>query len=389
MNKSCKTLLILAVLCLLMPQARAAASAGDGHADAHGHGAGEVTLSDEQLRQSGLEVTRLEPSERAETLNAPGIVRYNDYRTADVTSLIDATLDARHVRLGDRVRKGDALMTLKSSALARAGADWLRAQAEYRKSRQEIERIRPLAAEGIVSQARLQQSASAYETARAQQLAARATLVSYGLPEAGIARLEEGKNFGLVTLRAAIGGTVVADEAVLGQHIAAGSRLMRIVDESTLWVEVNLPPAQLSRVEPGAAAMVMARGEDGYLPAEVVGIHHELDAATRTAVVRLEVDNASHTLHAGMFVDAQIRTGSGKKALLLPQAAVQQQGTEQIVFVEEEPGRFERREVDVVPAGMGQVAVNSGLKEGENVVTHGSFVLLSELLKSGFEAHQH
>jgi len=359
------------------------------HAGEQGHEGGIIKLSSEQIWQAGLKITTVEPTKRTETLRAPGIVRYNDYKTADVTSLIEATVDSRHVKLGEAVRKGGGLITLKSTALAQAEADWIRAQAEYRKNRQEFERVKPLAVDGIVSQARLQQSRSAYESAMAQQLATQATLVSYGLSERDIEGLEAGKNFGLVTLRAPINGTVVADDVVIGQHIPAGALLMRIIDEKNVWVEVNLPPAQLQHVEIGVAASLPSNGEREHMRAKVVGIHHELDAATRTAVVRLEVDNSSHALHAGMFVDAEISIGRGQQALLLPETAIQRQGNERIVFVEEEPGHFERREVEVNSAGMGQVEIHSGVKVGERVVTEGAFVLLSELLKSGFEAHNH
>ncbi len=359
------------------------------HGGEHGHEGGDITLTPEQLLQAGLKVITLKPEHQAKILSAPGVVRYDDYKIADVTSMVDAIVDARHVRLGEQVKRGDALITLKSTALAQAEANWLRAQAEYRKSEQEYRRLRPLAADGIVSQARLQTSRSAYETARAQQLAARATLASYGLSESKIRRLDDGKGFGLVTLRAAIDGTVIADQVVLGQHIAAGSRLMRIVDESTVWVEANIPPSRLMDVQAGAAASVVAKGTTQYLQAKVAAIHHELDATTRTAIVRLEVDNAKHALHAGMFVDVEIRLGDGEEGLLLPASAVQRQGSEHIVFVEEKTGHFERREVEVEAVGMGKVRIRSGLKAGEKVVFEGSFALLSELLKSGFEAHNH
>lgn len=401
MNKFSRIFFLLITMCLSAGYGMAAdhgneesghahAAAGHAqHADEHGGEGGIIELNHEQIRQAGLQILTVQLAKTPETVSAPGVVRYNDYRTADVTSLLDAAVESRHVRLGDVVRKGKSLITLKSTALAQAEADWLRSQAEYRKNRQAYERVKPLAADGIVSQARLQQSRSAYETARAQQLAARATLVSYGLSEGDIAGLEAGKGFGLVMLRAPIGGTVVADEVVLGQHIPAGSRLMRIIDEESVWVEVNLPPAQLQRIEPDAIASVIAKGEKRRMHARVVGIHHELDAVTRTAVVRLEVDNSAHTLHAGMFVDAEISIGRGKQALLLPETAIQRQGSERIVFVEEEPGRFERREVEIEPVGMGQVAIHSGLQEGDRVVVQGVFALLSELLKSGFEAHNH
>ncbi|RME03225.1 MAG: efflux RND transporter periplasmic adaptor subunit [Bacteroidetes bacterium] len=398
MNNLIKTIFIFLTMGLVISSLEAAEHSQDeGHshekaaqnAGGHGHEDGVIALAQEQMRQGGLKIERVELAERPEILRAPGVVRNNDYKTADVSSLIDAIVVKRHVRLGELVRKGQKLLTLKSTALAQAEADWIRAKAEYRKNKQEFERIKPLAEDGIVSQARLQQSRSAYESARAQLLATRSTLISYGLTERDINDLESGKKLSLVTLRAPIEGTVVADNVVLGQHIAAGALLMRIINEESVWVEVNLPPDELGRIQNGAKAMISIKEKGSGIAARVVGIHHEVDPTTRTALVRLEADNTSHVLHAGMFVEAEITIGHGEMSMLLPVVAVQRQGSETIVFIEEEPGRFERREVKTRPAGMGFVEVLGGLKVGERVVTRGAFVLLSELLKSGFEAHNH
>jgi multidrug efflux pump subunit AcrA (membrane-fusion protein) len=90
-----------------------------------------------------------------------------------------------------------------------------------------------------------------------------------------------------------------------------------------------------------------------------------------------------------MFVQADIDTGSGADGLLIPERAVQRQGSELVVFVEEETGHFERREVEVGKANMGMVELFKGVKAGEAVVVDGAFVLISELAKAGFEVHNH
>ena len=356
--------------------------------DDHAEG-GAIRLTPVQIKQAGIRSERIRARAQSIVINAPGNVTFNAYKLADITSLVDGVIHARHVRLGDEVKTGDKLVTLSSSALARSEADFLRAEAEHRKSKLELERIRTLAKEKIVSQARLQQATSAHQAAHANLAASRATLASFGLSKKQIDALITTSAYGRLTLYAPAPGTVVADDFRLGQHIAAGSRLMQIADESTVWVEVKLPQAQMKGVRRGQSAVVSTKDHSRHYPARVINIHHQLDQTTRTLSVRLEVQNPEDVLHPGMFVSADIETGVGEAMLLLPETAVQRQGSERIVFVEEETGHFERREVRIGKAVMGLVPVLNGLSEGESVVIRGAFVLASELAKSGFEAHNH
>ncbi|MDQ6964002.1 MAG: efflux RND transporter periplasmic adaptor subunit [Mariprofundales bacterium] len=366
----------------------------DGEPAAHaGHGGheegGDIRLTLAQIRAAGIEMEVVKYRPEVQSVHAPGSVDFNGYTLADITTLVDGVIYARHTRLGDVVHRGAELVTLNSSALARSEADYLRAEAEHRKSKLDLQRIKALAGEKIVSQARLQQATSIHQAAHANLAAARAALSSYGLSGERIDSLLVTSQYGKLTLYAPTAGTIISDDFRLGQHVSAGSRLLQIVDESTVWVEVKLPQSQVAGIDKGGAAVVLTKESGRRYPAKVINIHHQLDKSTRTVGVRLEVQNHADALHPGMFVTAEIATDSGGEALLLPAEAVQRQGGELIVFVEEESGVFERREVRVGSSSMGLVPIVEGLREGESVVVKGAFVLASELAKAGFEAHNH
>lgn len=350
---------------------------------------GVIKLTSAQIKQAGLQTEVLKLQPKPEVVRAPGTVAFNAYRLADVTTLVDGVIRDRHVHLGDKVKRGQKLVTLTSTSLAQAQADFLRAEAEHEKTRQEWKRLEGLAVQKIVSQARLQQAESAHQAAHANLNAARASLSAYGLTSKDIGALTKRNEYGKLTLRAPSDGTIVADDFRAGQHIAAGTRLLQIADEKTVWVEVQIPESQLAAVKVGQVASVALKESSQSYLGKVVNIHHQLDQKTRTAGIRLEIQNREDELHPGMFVSAEIEAGRGEMALLLPKQAIQRQGSELIVFVEEGPGRFERREVHVGKPMMGLVPVLEGVKAGESVVIKGAFVLASELAKSGFEAHQH
>jgi len=383
----------IAIMCTMLFVLNTPVMAADHGHDHGGHEdheeGGLIKLSPAQIKQAGITTTIIYPQAKKQVVSAPGVVAFNGYALADVTTLVDAVVHARHVRLGDEVSKGQRLVTVNSTALATAEAAYLRVKAERRRNKQELARLKKLAAQKIVSQARLQQSQSNDEAMRANLAAAKATLFSYGLNASDISRLLKQKVYGLLTLRAPHAGTVVADDFRLGQHVAAGSRLMQIADESSVWVEIKVAETQRNSIHIGSHAMVQPKGDHQRYAGTVIALHHELDAITRTAGIRLEIKNDHDLLHPGMFVQAEIATGSGETALLIPAQAVQRQGSELIVFVEEETGHFERREVSVSSASMGMVTLLTGVKAGEAVVIDGAFVLISELAKAGFEVHNH
>jgi RND family efflux transporter MFP subunit len=386
-------ILFLSVFTLLMSTPLMAGEHGHGGHQEGGHGdheeGGVVKLTPAQIKQADIRTEVLQLRPQMQSVNAPGTVAFNAYALADITTLVDAIVHARHVRLGDQVKKGQKLVTLNSTSLAQAEAGYIKARAEHRRSRQELARLKKLARQKIVSQARLQQADSTYQAMHANLAAARATLYSYGLNKRDISMLLKQEAYGLLTLRAPHAGTVVADDFRLGQHVAAGSRLMQVVDESHVWVEVKIPESLLSVIRIGQSASVTPKGAKNHFSGAVINIHHQLDRVTRTAGVRLQIQNSDDLLHPGMFVSAEIATGAGEKALLLPEQAIQRQGSELIVFVEEEPGHFERREVTVGKVNMGLLPILTGIKAGEPVVVKGAFVLASELAKAGFEAHNH
>jgi len=353
-------------------------------ADQSAGSAGTLKLTAAQIKQAGITTAKIQRRSISQVIKAPGEVAFNTYALADITTLVDSVVHKRHVRLGDHVKKGQKLVTLNSTALAQAEAAYLQVRAEYHRSKQALARLSVLARQKIISQARLQQADSNEKTAQARFAAAKASLFSYGLSRHDIAGLLKQEQYGLLTLRAPHAGTVVADDFRLGQHLAAGSRLMQVIDESHVWVEVKIPESKLVEIRRNQLATILLKSGSRQYAGHVINIHHQLDPATRTAGVRLLVLNNGDALHPGMFVQAEIVTGTTGDGLFLPERAIQRQGKKNIIFIRNQSGDFVRREVRVGKSVAGFVPVLDGLKEGEKVVISGAFSLISELMKSSF-----
>ena len=356
----------------------------DEHADHDAHESeqseaddeGGIQLSPEQQELAGIVVEPLQLRDIVNELRAPGEIQLNAYATSRVVPRIAAQVLERQARLGDRIEKGHALVTLSSVEMAQAQGDLLVAEREW-------QRVRKLGKD-VVSEQR-------YIEARIKREQSRARVSAYGMTEdeinqlvaSGKAELANGR----FQLLAPQDGTVIRDDFIVGELVGPGRVLFEISDESVLWVEARLTPDEAAQIQVNARATMVIG--DREVEGRVTQVHHTLDEHTRTLGVRIEVPNANDRLHPGLFVEARIEGGSSERVLAVPDDAVMRSpdGDWQM-FVEHEPGEFEPREVDVTRTTAG-FSVIGGIEPGVRVVTQGAFFLQSELAKSGFDIHNH
>ena len=352
-----------------------------GHDEHGGHGheheeEGVVELSPEQMRTAGVKVETVQKAPVASVLIAPGEVMLNAYRTSRVAPRIEAQIVRRHARLGDHVRKSDPLVTLSSVALAEAQGELLVADREWR-------RVKKLGRK-VVSERR-------YIEAQVARQQAYAKAQAYGMSDQQITRLLRGDKStpanGELELLSPQDGTVIEDDFIVGELAEPGRVLFTITDENHLWVDARLNARDANRVRIGAPARIQAGDE--WLQGKVIQTRHALDETTRTLSLRIEIDNPDDKLHPGEFVTVQIETSDSEQAIAVPVSAVMRSpdGDWQL-FVEEAPGRFEGREVEVV-RNAGERLVIEGIEPGTRIVTHGAFFIQSEIAKGGFEIHNH
>ena len=130
----------------------------------------------------------------------------------------------------------------------------------------------------------------------------------------------------------------------------------------------------------GDVAEVHFRGLPGETyKGAVTFILHELDKATRTAKVRIEIKNPDHHIRHEMYAEVTIDSGTGSAPrLTVPASAIIDSGNRQIVLIERGEGRFEPRPVKTGMRGDGVVEISDGLKAGEKVVVTANFLIDAE-----------
>jgi Cu(I)/Ag(I) efflux system membrane fusion protein len=181
-------------------------------------------------------------------------------------------------------------------------------------------------------------------------------------------------------------GFILARNISPGQHFDRSMEFYQIADLSHVWILADIFDGEGSNFRPGSVARVTLSGQGRTFSARVSNVLPQVDPATRTLKLRLEADNPGFFLRPDMFVDIELPV-SVRAGLTVPVDAVIDSGREQRVFVERGPGVFESRQVEVGWHLGDRVQIVRGLKEGERVVSAGTFLVDSESrLQSGQSA---
>ena len=332
------------------------------------------------------------PAERSQTVAAMGEVSYDLNRLAKITPMVEGVVREVHVDVGDRVRAGEALLTLTSQQVAAAKAEYLTTLASESAAVRTLEREQELFGLAVSAERDLDTARAELAAVRAQRIASERALIDLGFTAEGIGAIERGESSGSkLTLLAPLSGTVVARDVVMGDVVSVGQELLRVAHLDEMWVKVAVPEHEVAAITIGQAVEVRSDATGHQTRGVVTWVASELDATTRTALVRAAIANPAGQWKAGMFVDVRITIGAQTDALAIPSGAVHYFGNEPFVFVDLTDGLYEVRRVDLArsaPAQRGALPdqerafVIAGLALHDRVVTERSFLVKSEFQKS-------
>jgi Cu(I)/Ag(I) efflux system membrane fusion protein/cobalt-zinc-cadmium efflux system membrane fusion protein len=161
-------------------------------------------------------------------------------------------------------------------------------------------------------------------------------------------------------------------------YVEPGTRLYTVADLSRVWIYAQISQNDIGQLKPRDAAQITV---DAYPTRSFAGriesILPQVDAATRTTRVRLEIANPGVKLKPGMFVNVDLKSNLGKQ-LVLPASAVVQSGIRQLVYLARGQGSFEPKEVVLGTRVGDEFVVLQGLKAGQQIVTSANFLMDSE-----------
>jgi Cu(I)/Ag(I) efflux system membrane fusion protein len=316
---------------------------------------GTVKISLEKVQRTGVRTEKVEARPIAESVRAVGQVEHDESLLTIVALRTDGYIEDLFVnKTGQHVMKGDPLFRVYSPQIQQAQTDLISAmRAQGRMA-------------GLGSEQALE--------------GAMQRLRNLGVPQSRIDEVRKtGTNPRTIDWPAPADGDVIEKKIINGQRVLAGDELYRLADHSRVWIIADVAEADIAPIRLGASAKVTLRADQGtVLEGKVTLIYPELNVETRTVPVRIELPNPDQILRTSMYADVVFSAGDASAVTAVPDSAVIDSGSKQIVLVAKGEGRFEPRAVKLGRRGEGYAEITEGLKQGEEVVTSANFLIDAE-----------
>ena len=324
------------------------------YADEHDE-PGTVKVSLDKVQRIGVTTEKVEVRAVSRGVRGVGTVQHDESLLTIVTVRSDGYIEKLFVnKTGQHVEKGEPLFRFYSPQIQLAQADLMVAVRAHGKD-----------------------SGAGGDLEGAKQ-----KLRNLDVPEARIDEVRKSMtNPRTIDWASPATGDIIEKAVIEGQRVAAGDELFRIADHFRVWVVAEVAEADIGMVKVGTRATVTLRAfatepHEGV----VTFIYPEMmKPETRTVSVRIELPNPDGQMKVGMYADVVFHSDSeGAPVAAVPDSAVIDSGTRQVVLVAKGDGRFEPRVVKLGRRGEGYAEILEGLKPGEEVVTSANFLIDAE-----------
>lgn len=340
-----------------------------------------VRFASNAVQLSSLTVEQVSARKPA-MLSLAGRLTWNEDTTVRVFAPFAGIVRKIFVELNQPVYKRTPLASIQSAEFGQAAAEARKAESSFLHAQRNLARVRELSEHGAAPQRELESAESDFEDAQAERDRASHRLAIYGaaLQATNQDFLLPSPLDGVIVERNVTPGQEVRPDQMLANTPQITAPLFVISDPSRLWIQIDATETDVPLLPPGEIFTLSSRAFPGQtFTGRVASVSEYIDPATRTIRIRGEVENPHRQLKAEMFVSLNLAERA-TQAVSVPLKAVFLKGNKHYAFVEEQPGRFSRHEIQVGPEGNERIVVRAGLEAGQRVVTDGC-ILLQQLLK--------
>jgi RND family efflux transporter MFP subunit len=311
----------------------------------------------------------VEKRDMGSLVQATGIIKPKVGAEVKVGARITGRVEHLYANIGDRVKKGQVLVRLEQDDLKaradQAEASYLEAKAAFDKAKIDLERDKPLAKEGYISQQNIDVLQNVYDIANARVMKAKADQ-DYAKAQLSYA-----------TITAPIGGTIASVTTQQGETVAAGlsaPTFITIIDLNKLEVNAYVDETDIGKIGVGQEALfTVDTFADKDFKGKVTAIYPRavLQENVVNYITLISIENSEGKLKPDMTANVTITLKKKKDVLAVPGAAITREGGRKYVLLQSKEGKSARREVKTGWKEGTYIEITSGLKEGDVVLITG------------------
>lgn len=276
-----------------------------------------------------------------------------------------------YLKLGMKTQAGTPLFEMVSPDFIDAQKNFFQAKSAFQIAKLSLKRQQDLKANGVASQKDLEEAETNFEISEKEYQNAVASLKIFGV---NVNKLVFGQP---LVITSPVAGEVITNEVVMGQYIKEDDSPKAIVaDLKKVWIAGQVKEKDVRFIKKlDGAEIQLASYPDKKITGKIYHVNEIVDEDTRSVQVLIECTNEDHTLKPGMYVTVKF-IDTPENTLFVPAKAVLQYNDRSFVLVQLAKGKYARRYVETGISHNGKIAILSGLKANEIIISEGAFYLL-------------
>jgi cobalt-zinc-cadmium efflux system membrane fusion protein len=334
----------------------------------------EIAEENSIIKKAFLENVKTEKvvmSNRESELIMTGKVEYDPERIISYVPLISGIVDRTYFSLGDKVRKGQPLLDIRSTELSALQAEMISLEAEEKVAERELRSVQSLFDDNMISEKELLEAKGKLQQIQASINKIKTDMGVYGT----------NKGNGIFTVNAPMSGYIVSKNALSGSTISPESDpAFTVADLTTVWVTVNIYASNLRFVRQGMnVAITTLSYPNEVFYGKINSLSQVFDPEEKVLKARIAMDNPDLKLKPEMSVLVTLKDEAQVRAMAIPSEALIFDNNRYFVVVEETPANFVIKNVTLQGHHAQTSYIATGLLEGENVVVCNQLLIYSGL----------
>lgn len=325
-------------------------------------------VTDTLLRSLVIDTVKAENALSEITLT--GSIAPDESKMVKIFPMVSGIAQSVHVQLGDVVKKGQVLTTMKSAEIAGFSRDLISAQADLRNAKRQLETTQDLYKSGLSSEKDLEQAKSDYQKATAENNRA-GSIMSINK--------SNGKGY---EIQAPLSGYIIEKNVTDDMQVRADNNqnLFTIADLSSVFVLINMYESDIASVKLGDAVQITTLAyPDKVFTGKIDKLFDVLDPDNKVMRARVMISNPDNMLKPGMFTNVKIQAKSGMNLPAIKTDAIVFDNNKNYVVVVDGPAKVHIQPVEIAKRVEDVAYISKGLKPGQRVVASRQVYLYESL----------